>query len=689
MDPQTASPHQEDPNNAGMHSGEEEPHPEKQSVMKRVRAKAKKIKHSLTGHGHAHEEHDDHSGELDEEDDEDEEMAEDPPIDDSAATKTAPTWGEENLAKAKDTLGKPAVKEEHPQASAGTHPIRPHGTPVDSAIPQTRPHAPANTTADSFSTGTHPARPPGIPADLGYETHAPVKPLTHTSVPGIHQTGVPDLPTKVDRGQEIAVDPSAPKDRHDTHTPSNYQSKVVDPIGVGGEEVGITPITHSFGKMNVHGESEPKTEHHLPTGIHDQFSSSEGHEPLTRSEEQQYKLSSANSAIDKAATATNVPASKLGYASQDPINKSEEQRYDDRDMPQNQSTAGNAPSATSILAEKAASLKNVVSSKLGYGQEPTKKAEEQQHENRGYTPGNETHEPINKSEEQSFDSKSDTPQNQSTYTGMLSSAAFSAKNVVASKFGYGAKEETHAAPEIHERDVHGDNETTKSPQAGGYGSKIASTLAPVYGKVSGAGSAVLSKLPGTGTGNGTGTGTETNKQGGVVGSDKGASVKEYLVEKSRPGEEDRALSQVITDVLGSKRKEENVEPTGTAARRPSREVFSDAIHNRKEESEPGKSSLPMEKVTESEEVKKQLGLGDEDSQNRVASESGKPGEGVVDRLKGAVTSWFGKGGEPQPSEASHDSHEGTGAFLDTRSGGEVQGQGHEVVGGARPEESSK
>ena len=290
-------------------------------------------------------------------------------------------------------------------------------------------------------------------------------------------------------------------------------------------------------------------------------------------------------------------------------------------------------------------------------------------------PGNETHEPINKSE--------------GTYTGMLSSAAVSAKNVVASKLGYGAKEETHVAPEMHEREIHGDNETAKSPQAGGYGSKIASTLAPVYGKVSGAGSAVMSKLPGKGTGSGTGTGTETNKEGGVVGSDKGASVKEYLVEKSRPGEEDRALSQVITDVLGSKRKEENVEPTGTA-RRPSREVLSDAIHNRKEESELGKSSLPMGKVTESEEVKKQLGPGDEDSQNKVALESGKPGEGVVDRLKGAVTSWFGKGGEPQPSEASHDSsHEGTGAFLDTRSGGEIQGQGHEVVGGARPEESSK
>lgn len=60
---------------------------EKKSVLKKVKAKAKKIKDTLKKHGHDHEHHpderynpDDHD--LDEEDDEDEEMVEDPEVHD-------------------------------------------------------------------------------------------------------------------------------------------------------------------------------------------------------------------------------------------------------------------------------------------------------------------------------------------------------------------------------------------------------------------------------------------------------------------------------------------------------------------------------------------------------------------------------------------------------------------------------
>lgn len=55
---------------------EGEEHHEKKSVLKKVKAKAKKIKDTITKHAHAHDHHD----EEDEEDDEEDEVVEDPEI---------------------------------------------------------------------------------------------------------------------------------------------------------------------------------------------------------------------------------------------------------------------------------------------------------------------------------------------------------------------------------------------------------------------------------------------------------------------------------------------------------------------------------------------------------------------------------------------------------------------------------
>lgn len=60
--------------------GEDENHHEKKSVLKKVKDKAKKIKSTLTKHGH-HDDHDNtHGHEEYEEEYEDEEMAEDPEV---------------------------------------------------------------------------------------------------------------------------------------------------------------------------------------------------------------------------------------------------------------------------------------------------------------------------------------------------------------------------------------------------------------------------------------------------------------------------------------------------------------------------------------------------------------------------------------------------------------------------------
>ncbi|KAK9291845.1 hypothetical protein L1049_019795 [Liquidambar formosana] len=256
------------------------------------------------------------------------------------------------------------------------------------------------------------------------------------------------------------------------------------------------------------------------------------------------------------------------------------------------------------------------------------------------------------------ENKTETPSSQSSYTEKLSSAtsviadkAISAKNVVASKLGYGG------APEMHEG---GDN-AAKSSQGGEQRRTIAATvtekLSPVYDKVAEAGSTVMSKMHRTGTGTGKGTGTE----GGVKGPDKGVSVKEFFVEKLRPGDEDRALSEVISDVL----------------------------RKRKEEDEAKKESRPMGKVTESERVAKRLGTGDENSRQRVdpgdvrVCGNVSPGTGVVDRLKGAVSSWLSKGGESQTSQASLGS-----SYAGAEGGGGEVGHGNDVVGERRLQESS-
>ncbi|KAF3432992.1 hypothetical protein FNV43_RR24094 [Rhamnella rubrinervis] len=238
------------------------------------------------------------------------------------------------------------------------------------------------------------------------------------------------------------------------------------------------------------------------------------------------------------------------------------------------------------------------------------------------------------------------PTNATSYTEKLSSAssviadkAISTKNVVASKLGYGEKDDS-TDHRVHDDEAHGsgDGSTAKPSSTVEYGKKIAATvtdkLTPVYEKVAGAGSTGMSKMSGTGA---TGAGSEAEKSE-VKGQDKGVSVKDFLAEKLRPGDEDRALSEVI----------------------------SDSLHKRKQEPEESESGPPMGEVTQSEEVTKRLGTGDEKSERQERDEpatgyvnnpqtggGGGDGKGVVGKLKGAVGSWFGLGGGDQSSQTSH------------------------------------
>ncbi|OIT29561.1 PREDICTED: low-temperature-induced 78 kDa protein-like [Nicotiana attenuata] len=98
-------------------------------------------------------------------------------------------------------------------------------------------------------------------------------------------------------------------------------------------------------------------------------------------------------------------------------------------------------------------------------------------------------------------------------------------------------------------------------------------------------------------------------------TDKGVSMKKYLAEKFKPGEEDKALSEVIAGTL-SKHK--------------------DKTEGREEEK-------PTGKVKESEEVTKLTGPTDEQGVAAAATHSEGSGKSIVGRIKGAASSWFGKG----------------------------------------------
>lgn len=95
-----------------------------------------------------------------------------------------------------------------------------------------------------------------------------------------------------------------------------------------------------------------------------------------------------------------------------------------------------------------------------------------------------------------------------------------------------------------------------------YGKKIAST---VYEKVAEAGTAAkarVQQMPSGTTGTDCGDATATQDKG------KGVSVREYLAEKLRPGEEDKALCEVISEAFKKRDEEADAAPkvTGSGAR---------------------------------------------------------------------------------------------------------------------------
>ncbi|KAL1202874.1 Low-temperature-induced 65 kDa protein [Cardamine amara subsp. amara] len=251
---------------------------------------------------------------------------------------------------------------------------------------------------------------------------------------------------------------------------------------------------------------------------------------------------------------------------------------------------------------------------------------------------------IQKQNPEGFDSKDQgrgeemQQPSQSSYTDKIALAtstvadkAVAAKNAVASKLGYSGEGG-------HVNRV----EEEKTPSsAGGYGSKVAGMVAPVYEKVKDTGASVMTKLPLSGSG----TGTET-------GQDKGVSPSEYLSEKLSPGEEDKVLSKVVAEKLHLGGGGENTKK-GT--------------------------------VTQSEEVEKRLG-GFRDPKSEEAMKHGEAfaeeGEGgMVAKLRGAVTSWLAGTTDEvtkKSAESVQDSTQSLGSTVGNKMG--IPGSGGDEAG---------
>jgi len=216
----------------------------------------------------------------------------------------------------------------------------------------------------------------------------------------------------------------------------------------------------------------------------------------------------------------------------------------------------------------------------------------------------------------------------SSYTEKISSSdkAAAAKDDIASKLGYSGQNQPTGTPETDK------NTGSMMDYVHVITDKVTGTLAPVYEKVVGSGSTVIPKVQGTVSG--TGSGTETvppqvhHGGSGAVAmdegkeTDKGVSAKEYLVETSRPGDEDKALSDVISHALHRGHEEES-------------------------EKKPGQDR-PMGKVTESAEDRRRLGTDrHEEHQQQQHSGDVSADKSVSERLMDAVGlgSWFGGTGD--------------------------------------------
>ncbi|KAL9688676.1 hypothetical protein QQ045_033099 [Rhodiola kirilowii] len=262
---------------------------------------------------------------------------------------------------------------------------------------------------------------------------------------------------------------------------------------------------------------------------------------------------------------------------------------------------------TASLADKVVAAKDVTASKLGYGDEKK-----------------------NEIDGQSDRSQTRYTEKASQAASLLTEKAISVKDMVAAKLGYGGAEE-HKTP--HEPV---DHEALMQQKQSSYMGKISGVGSVLANKAVGAKNAVTLKF-------GRGAATE-----GTTWS-----------EKLKPGDEDKALSELICGTFYK---------GGSTHQGDMKEPASDAVHKRANEHDDDDDSRKkvevklMGRVTESEEVARRLGTSEEEKRGEVTyvPGDGSPSKPVADMIKSAVSSWWTANNQTPQQHPRDTSESGTG-----------------------------
>ncbi|KAI7754760.1 hypothetical protein M8C21_003803, partial [Ambrosia artemisiifolia] len=213
-----------------------------------------------------------------------------------------------NLAQPMSNLERPSVlaEDRYPQ------PVTNHGVPTHHA----------STGMDEVPFAPNPTRmasPIGVTDHTHGTGHVPEPAFSRGEGRGVNQGGLRGI---VGKGMRTVPDPNAPKDPLSLGSdPSNYGTKVDNPMHTGGKEAELSQLEHSFDQMGI--ESEPKTldSNHPENLPRDTLTGN----PSSQSSSYANKISSSASAIaDKAAAAKDNIATKLGYSDQNPTTQSHE-----------------------------------------------------------------------------------------------------------------------------------------------------------------------------------------------------------------------------------------------------------------------------------------------------------------------------------------------------------------------------
>ncbi|KNA23921.1 hypothetical protein SOVF_019650 [Spinacia oleracea] len=411
---------------------------------------------------------------------------------------------------------------------------------------------------------------------------------------------------------------------------SNLSNNTSTETHSGDEETRIIQILNQMDLMNVNEESQQK-----PTAPDDShLNKTEHHNPpdekiSTESHHDQFFAKPDTSETGPVVQATTTPATD------------------------GNSYTGMISNAAAMVADKAMLATSAVTSKLGYGGPST-----------GPTSPDQQHSTTDVTSEMHDNNPSDKPvgttygERMSSATAVVTDKAIQAKDVVATKLGYGGNPDqqhsTDVTSEMHEN-------PSEQPVGTTYGEKISSATTVVTDKAIQAKDVVAAKLgyggPSTGPSTGPITGPSKGpitgpSTGPITWGDKGVAVKEYLVEKLKPGEDDKALSEVITEALPSplhKPKEEGVTIIGRVAEPKEVVQMIDHIEEKNDdgivmgEDDKAVFEAVVGKVGGGDEVAERLGWGEEKKED--GSDNGgagvvSPGKGVMERIKDAASGWF-------------------------------------------------